>query len=164
MFLAAGPASERSRSPADPSGEMMAGRPMTTSDPTDGAIREGEPPYRPSHGDRAASPAAMHPVVLMVVWALRLIAVLLAGWAAFWSFFAMMFRLEGSDELEWVKRVDLQVGGIFALALVLFFVPGRIKKPIQCLLILGIAAGIWFCVSGFLISSHEWQHRVRSGL
>ena len=137
---------------------------MTMSDSTDGAIREGQPPYRPSDCHHVTNPPAVHPVMLIVVWCLRVIAILLAGWAAFWSFFAMMFRLEGSDELEWVKGVDLQLGGAFALAVVLFFFPERIKKPQQCFLILGVAALVWFCVSGFLISSHEWQHRVRSGL
>ena len=140
-----------------------------THDPTDGAIREGEPPYFSGHGSdtgstgNLGSPPPMHPGMLILVWSLRVVAVLLAGWAAFWTYFAMWFRLEGSDELEWVKKVDLQLGGAFALAVVLFFVPERLKKPIQCLLILGIAALVWFCVSGYLISSHEWQHRVRSG-
>jgi len=143
---------------------------MTTPDPIDGAIREGEPPYFSGHGSdtdsasNVASSPPMHPGMRIVAGCLRVVAVLLAGWAAFWTYFALWFRLEGSDELEWVKKVDLELGGAFALAVVLFFVPQRLKKPMQCLLILGIAALVWFCVSGCLISSHEWQHRVRSGL
>jgi hypothetical protein len=52
-----------------------------------------------------------------IVWLLRVIAVLLAGWAAYWTYFAIWFRLEGSDEFEWVKKVDFEHGGCFALAL-----------------------------------------------
>jgi hypothetical protein len=149
---------------------LTTGVAVTPDEPTHDAIREDEPPYPSGHGadptstGNLAPPPAMHPVTLIFVWLLRVVAVLLGAWAAFWTFFAMNFRMEGSDELEWVKRVDLELGGAFALAVILFFLPERLKKPVQCLLILGTAALVWFCVSGFLISSHEWQHRVRSGL
>src|SRR5687768_8630469 len=62
------------------------------------------------------------------------------------------------------QESSLELGGLFALAVVLFFVPARLQKPIQCLLIFGSAALIWFCVSGYLISAHESQHRFRMGM
>src|SRR5262249_22920901 len=137
---------------------QMTGTPLTPHDHADGTIREGEPPYFSGHGSDAgstsnlASPPSVHPVMRFLVWYLRIVAVLLAGWAAFWTYFAMWFRLEGSDELKWIRKADLELGGIFALAVVLFFVPERLKKPIQCLLIFGIAALVWSCVSGYLIA------------
>jgi hypothetical protein len=149
-------------------GTLIKGIRMTPPDPTDGAIREGEPPYVSGHGSgngstNRTSPPPTDSAILAFVWALRAVAVVLAGWAAYWTYFAMWFRLEGFDELQWVKQEDLKLGGAFALAVVLFFVPGRFKKSVQCILIIGIAALAWFCVSGYLISSHEWQYRVRSG-
>ena len=116
----------------------------------------------PGSTSNLARRPAMHPVMSIVAWFLRAVAVLLTGWAAYWTYFAMGFRLEGSGELEWAKKADLVLGGAFALGVILFFVPERLKKPIQCLLILGIAVLVWFCVSGYLISSHEWQYHVRS--
>jgi hypothetical protein len=51
----------------------------------------------------------VHSVMLILVWFLRVVAVLLAGWAAFWTYFALWFRLEGSSELEWIKGEDLKL-------------------------------------------------------
>ena len=134
----------------------------------DDAIREGEPPYRPgsaSEPTKAPLPAAaIHPAMLTVIWSLRVVAILLAAWTSMWSFFAYMFRFDSTDEFEMVKQADVEYGGLFALAVVLFFLPGRIKKPLHCILILGVAALVWLFVSWNLLAHHEWVHRVRSGL
>jgi hypothetical protein len=143
---------------------------MSRDDPTDGAIRQGEPPHRLGSGpkaasiDKLASTAAVHPVMVILVWSLRVAAVLIAGWAGLGAFFAMMFRFDTLEEFEMAKRFDVEVGGALALAVVLFFVPSRIKKPLQCVLILGIAALVWLFVSWNLLAHHEWVHRIRSGL
>jgi hypothetical protein len=84
--------------------------PVESNDATHGAIREGEPPYRRGHNP------SRHPAMLVLVWSLRVVAVLLAGWAANWTYFAMWFRMEGSSELEMIKVVDVELGGAFALA------------------------------------------------
>ncbi|MBM3992720.1 MAG: hypothetical protein FJ303_00965 [Planctomycetes bacterium] len=129
---------------------LMVRSTLTTPDPNDGAIREGEAPYFSDNGtdtdptSNVANPPPAHTMMLLLVWSLRVLAVLLAGWAAYWTFFAMMFRLEGFDELEWIKKVDLELGGAFALAVVFFFVPERLKKPMQCFLIIAIAALVGF--------------------
>ena len=106
----------------------------------------------------------IHPAMLILVWTLRVVAVLVAAWASYWAFFAFMFRFDSSDEFEMIKQADVEYGGLLALAVVLFFVPGRIKKPVQCVLIVGVAAIVWLFVSWNLLAHHEWVHRVRSGL
>jgi hypothetical protein len=142
---------------------------MAPDDPTNRAIREGEPPYRSGRGPEAGSTAklvpspAVHPAMVILVWCLRVVAVLIAAWAGLGAFFAFMFRFDSADELEMVKQADVEFGGLLALAVVLFFVPGRIKKPVQCLLILGVATLVWLFVSWNLLAHHEWVHRVRSG-
>jgi hypothetical protein len=93
---------------------------------------------------------------------LRVIAVLIAGWAAVGAYYAMWFRMEGSSELRMIEEVDLDIGGMFALAFVLFFAPGRIRAPKAWLLTAIGAASIWICVSGGLIHRHREQHRFRS--
>jgi hypothetical protein len=141
---------------------------MARDDLTDDAIRQGEPPFR-SHPEPEAAPtnkpvpAEVHPAMLIVVWSLRVVAVLIAAWAGLGAFFAYLFRFDSTDEFEMVKQADVEFGGLFALAVVLFFVPGRIKKPIQYILILGIAALVWLFVSWNLLAHHEWVDRVRSG-
>ncbi len=102
--------------------------------------------------------------MLILVWSLRIVAVLIAAWASQWAFYAYMFRFDTADEFEMVKQFDVEYGGILALAVVLFFVPERIKKPIECLVILCVAALVWLLVSWNLLAHHEWVHRVRSGL
>jgi hypothetical protein len=101
---------------------------------------------------------------LFLALLLRVIAVLLVAWAADSTYFAMCARLESSAELQQIRELDLLFGAAWGISIVLFFFPDCIKKPVRCLLVLGIAAMVWFCVSGFLISSHEWQHYVRSHL
>ena len=143
---------------------------MSRDDPTDGAIRQGEPPHRSGSGPEAASidklapTAAVHPVMVILIWSLRVVAVLIAGWAGLGAFFAMIFRFDTLEEFEMVKQLDVEVGGALALAVVLFFVPSRIKKPLQCVLILVIAGLVWLLVSWNLIAPHDWVDRVRSGL
>ncbi|MBM4070529.1 MAG: hypothetical protein FJ271_16470 [Planctomycetes bacterium] len=136
---------------------------MAPDDPTDGQFRQGEPPFR-ARTEKPGRFAPQHLAMVILVWSLRVVAVLIAGWAGLGAFFAMMFRFDSSDELEWVKQVDVEVGGAMALAVVLFFVPNRIKKPLQCVLILGVAILLWVFVSWNLIAHHNWLDRVRSGL
>jgi hypothetical protein len=93
---------------------------------------------------------------------LRLVSVLIALVAARMTYFAMWFRLEGSSELEWVEGVDIMLGAAFAVAFVLFFIPNRLSAPKDCFVVLCVAAVIWLSVSGFLISSHQMQDRIRS--
>jgi hypothetical protein len=143
---------------------------MARDDSNDDAIMEGEPPFRPYSAPDVAPTnnhvlaPAIHPAMLFYVWASRVVAVLIAVWAALGAFFAYMFRFDSSDEFEMVKQVDLEYGGLLALAVVLFFVPGRIKKPVQCFLILCVAVLVWLFVSWSLLAHHEWVYRVRSGL
>jgi hypothetical protein len=142
---------------------------MSRDDPTDGAIRQGEPPSRPIPGpdpvstERLALSEGAHSVMIVLVWLLRVVAVLTSVWAGLIAFVACTFRFDSSDELKMVKQADVDCGGLFALAVVLFFVPGRIKKPLQCVIILGAAALLWLFVSWNLLAHHEWVHRVRSG-
>jgi hypothetical protein len=143
---------------------------MSRDDPTAGAIRQGEPPHHSGPGlqaastDKLAPTATVRPVMVILVWSLRVVAVLIAGGAGLGAFFAMMFRFDTLEELEMVKQFDVELGGALALAVVLFFVPNRIKKPRQCVLVLGIAALVWLFVSWNLTAHHEWVHRVRSAL
>lgn len=139
-------------------------------DSTDDAIREGEPSFR-SHLVPEAAPrnkrvpaSAIHPAMLILVWSLRVVALLVAAWASQGAFFAYIFRFDSTDEFEFVKQADVEYGGLLALSVVLFFVPGRIKQPLQCILILGVASLVWLFVSGSLLAHHEWVHRVRFGL
>jgi hypothetical protein len=141
---------------------------MDPGQPADDAIRAGEPPYRssPTPGGIAENPhasATLHLALVLLVLVLRVVAVMIALWAGLGAFFAMMFRFDSNDEFEMVKQFDREVGGWFALAVVLFFVPNRIKKPAQCVLILGVALLVWIFVSWNLIAHHEWVDRVRSG-
>jgi hypothetical protein len=142
---------------------------MTPEKPTDGAIRPGEPPYRsgpgvePGSTDNREGSATIRLAMALLVLVLRVVAVLIGVWAGFWAYFAMIFRFDSLDEFEMVKQFDREVGGWFALAVILFFLPNRIKKPVQCVLILGIAALVWLFVSWNLIAHHEWVDRVRSG-
>lgn len=142
---------------------------MASDGPTDGTIRQGEPPTRSDFGpegvltDKVVPSAPVHPAMVILVWSLRVVAVLIAAWASLGAFFAMMFRFDSTDEFEMIKQVDVELGGELALAVVLFFVPNRIKKPVQCVLIVGVALLVWFFVSWNLIAHHEWVDRVRSG-
>src|SRR5262249_26010611 len=110
---------------------------MVRDDANDDAIMEGEPPIRPrsetAPTDKHVPAPAMHPAMLVLVWSLRVVAVLIAAWASLGAFFAYMFRFDSTDEFEMVKQADVEFGGLLALAVVLFFLPGRIKKPLQCL-------------------------------
>ena len=96
---------------------------MAPDEPTDGAIHQGEPPYRSRPGPQAASTdkrghsAAINSAMVVLAWSLRVVAVLIAGWAGLGTFFAVMFRFDSSDELEMIKQVDLELGGGFAAAL-----------------------------------------------
>jgi hypothetical protein len=150
--------------------EVLAGGTVTPQDANHDAIREGDPPNRSgpvfeaTSTDNLGPPAAFRLVMVIVVWSLRMVAVLIATCAGLGAFFAMMFRFDSSDEFEWVKQVDVELGGAFALAVVLFFVPNRITKPVQCILIVGAALLVWLFVSWNLIAHHEWVDRVRSGL
>ncbi len=142
---------------------------MGLDDPNDGQFRQGEPPLvgsgyqrTSSHTDRRSAGRQLAMVIL--VWSLRVVAVLIGGWAGLVAFFAMNFRFDSSDELEWVKQVDVEVGGAMALAIVLFFLPDRFRKPLQCVVILGVAVLLWIFVSWNLIAHHNWGDRVRSGL
>jgi hypothetical protein len=143
---------------------------MAPTDPTDGAICKCEPPYRSGPCSKAASTdkvvpsIAVHTAMVILIWSLRVVAVLIAGWAGLEAFFAFMFRFDSSDEFEMLKQADVEIGGLLALSVVLFFVPGRIKKPVQCVFILGVAALVWLFVSWNLLAHHEWVHRIRSGL
>jgi hypothetical protein len=92
----------------------------------------------------------------------RIVAVPLALVASHDAFFASLFRLEGSFELRMIERVDLEIGAMFAFAMLLFFAPNCRWNPKAWLLAIIGAAVIWTCVSGWLISSHRWQYRVRS--
>jgi hypothetical protein len=143
---------------------------MAPDYPTDGRLRHGEPPYRSGPGPEAASTdelgasAAIHPATVILVWSLRVVAVLIVGWAGLGAFFAVMFRFDSSDELEMIKQADLELGGAFALSVVLFFAPSRLRKPVHCVIILAVAVLVWLFVSWNLIAHHEWVDRVRSGL
>jgi hypothetical protein len=142
---------------------------MAADDPTDGTIRQGEPPYPSAPRPYSASAGRLVPstasrAAVVLVWSLRVVAVLIAAWAGLGAFFAMMFRFDSPDEFEMVKQFDVEVGGYLALAVILFFVPNRITKPVQCGLIVGVAALVWLFVSWNLIAHHEWVDRVRSGL
>ena len=114
-------------------------------------------------GSRSTSEPPMFPVTQPVVCSFRVVAILVAGWAGVTAMYAMNFRFDSSSELEMVKQVDVEVGGAIALAVVLFFVPNRIRKPKQCILILGVALLIWVFFSWSLIAHHNWEDRVRSG-
>lgn len=93
---------------------------------------------------------------------LRVVAVLLAAGASYLTFYAMWFRLEGSDELKWLERIDIYLGGGFALAFLLFFIPGRMKATKQWCVVLSGALLAWSSVSGCLIFLHREQYRIRS--
>jgi hypothetical protein len=97
----------------------------------------------------------------MLVRMFRVIAVLVALPTAIETYFAMWFRFDTLEEFDWVKNLDVVLGGAFALAFSLFFLPGKLKKPKVCSLVVGIAVLIWLSVSGYLLSLHEWQYRVR---
>jgi hypothetical protein len=98
----------------------------------------------------------------MVRLALRFLGVILAGAASVEAFFAMCFRVEGADELREIERLDFELGGVFALALVLLFAPSRLKARSAWLLTVTGAAFIWMCVSGLLIWNHRVEDRIRS--
>ena len=102
-------------------------------------------------------------VILRVVGiVLRILGVLLAFIAARNTYYAMWFRLEGSDELEMIVQADLVLGAAFAVALLLFFTPDCRWNPRAWVRAIIAAAVIWTCISGFLIESHRQQHRIRS--
>src|SRR5262245_7113978 len=81
---------------------------------------------------------------------LRVVAVLLALVASLDAFFASMGRLEGSYELRMIERLDLEIGAMFAFALLLFFAPDCRWNPKAWLLAMICAAVILTCVSGWL--------------
>lgn len=140
---------------------------MSRDGATERSKRQGEPPYRSgccpgaASSDQLAPTATVHPLAVILVWSLRAVAVLIAGWTGLEALFAMMFRFDTAEEFEMVKRFDVEAGGALALAVVLFFVPNRIKKPLRCLLIVGIAALVWLFVSWNLLAHHESIMRVR---
>jgi hypothetical protein len=100
----------------------------------------------------------------MTRYVLRILGGLLAVVGVVQADFAMWFRLESEGELREIEQVDFALGGIFAIAFVLLLGPSRLKAPWAWLLTLTCAAVIWLCVAGFLIWSHEEQHRLRSAL
>jgi len=63
----------------------------------------------------------------MVRLLLRGLAVLLALLGLFGTHSAMWFRLEEEGDLERIQQVDLVLGGMLALAFVLFFAPGQLR-------------------------------------
>jgi phosphatidylglycerophosphate synthase len=99
---------------------------------------------------------------ILVVLFLRIGGVILSGVAILHAYYAMWFRLEGSHELRMIEGVDLEIGAMFAIALLLFFAPDCRVKPKAWLVAIVVAVSIWTCVSGFLIWSHREQHRIRS--
>jgi hypothetical protein len=75
---------------------------------------------------------------------------------------AMWFRLESFDELKMIEQADFELGGVFALAILLFLAPNcRLNAKLWLIAIIG-AIVIWTCVSGLLISSHQEQYHIRS--
>ncbi len=98
----------------------------------------------------------------LVVLFLRVGGVLLAGMAMGEAYFAMGFRLEETHELRMIEQADLIIGAGFAIAVLLFFAPDCRWKPRAWLHAIVGAALIGTCISGFLISAHRKQHRIRS--
>jgi hypothetical protein len=99
---------------------------------------------------------------LMFIIVLRVVAVLLAGAAAYSTVGAVWFRLEGADDLHFIEETDFVIGLAFALAVFLFFVPGYLGSPKACVVILIVSAMTWISVSGSLFYLHHEQHRIRS--
>jgi hypothetical protein len=93
---------------------------------------------------------------------LRVLGLILAVVALHEAFFAMIFRLESSFELRQMELHDLDIGGVFALAFVLLFGPGRWKAPRAWLLTALCALLVWGLASGALIWSQRVQYHFHS--
>jgi hypothetical protein len=89
--------------------------------------------------------------------------VFIAAWASLEALSALMFRFDDSYEFRMIKQIDVEVGGKLALAVLLFFLPNRIKKPKECVVVIGVALLVWLFVSWNLVAHHEWVDWVRSG-
>ena len=77
-------------------------------------------------------------------------------------YFATWFQLEGPGELEMIERADIALGGLLALAVVLFFAPSQFR-PLWAWLTTAVGAAlVWTLISGYLIWSHREQYRIRS--
>ena len=100
----------------------------------------------------------------MVRFVRRVLGVLLGGTALGQAYYAMWFRLEGSDELRAIEWLDFELGVAFAGAFVLFFAPSRFEASREWFLTVAIAATIWICVSGSLVWWHREQDRLRSAV
>jgi hypothetical protein len=76
---------------------------------------------------------------------------------------ALWFRIDSAEELRTIELIDLALGGAFALAFVLVFIPKEWKAPRAWIVTAIGAAVVWLCVSGSLIWTHREQVRIRSG-
>jgi len=90
------------------------------------------------------------------------IGVMVALIATFLALGALMFRMEGSDELAWIERVDIAVGLAFAIAFMLLFAPARFN-PARRWRVTGLIAGlVWLVVTLILLDWHWTQDRIGS--
>ena len=67
----------------------------------------------------------------MIRLVLRFLGALLGVLALGEGYLVMQFRLEGSDELREIERLDFALGGLFALAFILLVAPSRCRR--RCL-------------------------------
>ncbi|GEM_PF-4666475 len=114
------------------------------------------------HGGPARDTESRHFFMSMLLGVRMILGASLALMGTLHAYYALWFRLEGSDELRWIEQVDLALGFALALAFVLLFAPGRFGTT-KAWILTAVAAGlIWVFVSGSLIWWHREQHRIRS--
>ena len=94
---------------------------------------------------------------------LRVLGVLLGGYALLAAASAAMFRMDGAGELEQVLQVDVVVGGALAAAVTLVRVPAAGAGTVRWHGLTFLSAAlVWAAVSGGLAWSHLELYRIRS--
>src|SRR5262245_59702252 len=104
----------------------------------------------------------MQTLFLCIGFCLRVAGVCVGLFALNEYYYASWFRLEGSDDLRMIVQADLELGGIFALSVLLLFAPSCRWNAKAWFVAVAGAGFIWTAVSSSLIISHREQDRIRS--
>jgi hypothetical protein len=104
-----------------------------------------------------------NPLYCVAVRLLRLVAVAIAAYALYATFFAFIFRMEGSSELEACLHLDIRIGFWLAFAFLLWRAPTPDNATWKRHLVTGCGTIlIWLLVSGGLCRTHLEQFSVRA--
>jgi hypothetical protein len=95
----------------------------------------------------------------------RGVGLVVGSLAAVATFFACIARIDSGGELDYLVKLDVVLGGLFAAALLLLSAPSLPGASARWhVFVVAAAVVVWAGVSGSLIWHHEEQVRIRSKL